>query len=295
MKMRAIKNIIIPALLLTVSACNKKPYMPDNPPTYIELGTAENKYGLDNDGQQVLSTIKIMTYNIHGGVPPLSPGTVDLAAIARVINDANPDIVFLQEVDKNTARNGYNGDQAAELGNLTQRNVAFFSATNIGRGFYGTAILSKYPLGSIQKYLLPKGNSEEEQRVIGMALVDLPGVDSVIATVTHLQHNSDVSRLLQVREVARLVSSNNIPMVFGADLNEKPEVINFFNVFDGALTRTCAGGGCPNTFPSRNATSVIDYLAFRPSDAFSIQSHNVVVETYASDHFPVVSELKRNR
>lgn len=293
--MRAIKNIIIPALLLTATACNKKPYMPGNPPTYIELGTAENKYGLDNDGQQVLPTIKIMTYNIHGGVPPLSPGTVDLAAIAKVINDENPDIVFLQEVDKNTGRNGYNGDQAAELGTLTQRNVTFFSATNVGRGFYGTAILSKYPLGSIQKYLLPKGNSDEEQRVIGMALVDLPGVDSVIATVTHLQHNSDVSRLLQVREVARLVSSNNIPMVFGADLNEKPEVTNFFNVFDAALTRTCVGGGCPNTFPSRNATSVIDYLAFRPSDAFSIQSHKVVVETYASDHFPVVSELKRNR
>ncbi len=295
MKKTSIINIIIPALLVTSVACNKAPYLPKNPPTYIESSTIDNKYGMNNDDQPLLSSIKIMTYNIHGGVPPLSPGVVDLPAIAKVINDSDADIIFLQEVDRNTGRNGFSGDQAQELGNLTERNAAFYSATNVGRGFYGTTILSKYPLSNIEKFLLPKGNSAEEQRAMGIALVDLPGKDSVVAVVTHLQHNSDATRLLQVREVARVVSEISIPLVFGADLNEKPEVTAFFNVFDGALTRTCVGGGCPNTFPSRNATSIIDYLAFRPSAAFTIQSHNVIVETYASDHFPVISELKINR
>lgn len=294
--MRFIKiKLFLPVMALMVqSGCNKSPYMPNKPATFVELITNSNEYGKDNDNLPLMSTIKVMTYNIHAGVAPANPGVVNLEAIARVINAEQPDIVFLQEVDKNTGRNDYSKDMSVELGALTQMNASFFSATNVGSGFYGTAILSKYPLSNIKKQLLPKGNASEEQRVVGMAQVDLPGKDSVVAMVTHLQHNSDASRLLQVREMANVANAINLPLVMGGDLNEKPTATDFFGVFDGVFTRTCTGG-CPNTFPASNATSIIDYLAYKPAAKFSVNNHKAVIETHASDHLPVVSELKINR
>lgn len=292
--MRKCLKLFLPAIALIIHwGCNKDPYMPGNTPTYVELINNVNTYGKDNDNDPGLNSIKIMTYNIHTAVPPTTPGVVNLEAIAKVITDEGPDIVFLQEVDKNTGRNGYIKDQSAELGALTKMNVAYFSAINFMKGFYGVAILSKYPLSQIRKLLLPKGNGDEEQRVMGLAQVDLPGKDSLVALVTHLQHDNEASRLLQVRELVNATSTLTIPLVMGGDLNERPSAANFINILDGGFTRTCTT--CPNTFPASNATAVIDYLAYKPAAAFSVVSHKAIIETFASDHLPVVSELKINR
>jgi endonuclease/exonuclease/phosphatase family metal-dependent hydrolase len=292
---KIIRNSMVMAVLLAAAACNKDPYLPNNPPTYVELVNNADEYGANNDEQPILSRIKLMSYNIHAAVPPSTPGTVNMEAIAAVLKNEQPDIVLLQEVDKNTGRNGYTKDQAAELGKMTEMNVAFFSATNVGQGFYGVAILSKYPMSNIRKQLLPKGNPGEEQRVVGFAQIDLPGKDSLVAMVTHLQHNSAESRLLQVKELASVASGIKLPLVIGGDLNEQPTAAPFFSVFDNTFTRTCATGVCPNTFPAVNATAIIDYLAYRPAGKFSVASHKVVMETFASDHLPLVSELTINR
>ena len=290
---KRLTSLIAAAVLLIHWGCNKDPYMPDTPPAYVELINNVNTYGKDNDNDPALNSIKIMTYNIHAAVPPGSPGTVNIAAIAKVITDEDPDIVFLQEVDKNTGRNGYTKDQSAELGTLTKMNVAYFSAINYMKGFYGVATLSKYPMSQIRKQLLPKGNAAEEQRVLGLAQVDLPGKDSLLALATHLQHDNDATRLLQIKELVNVASSFTIPMVMGGDLNERPSATEFINILDGAFTRTCTT--CPNTFPASNATAVIDYLAYKPAARYSVVNHKTIMETFASDHLPVVSELKINR
>ncbi|WP_207510543.1 endonuclease/exonuclease/phosphatase family protein [Longitalea luteola] len=292
-KHKFLKCFLAALALVIHGGCNKDPYMPGNAPTYIELINNVNTYGKENDNDPVLSSIKVMTYNIHTAEPPAAPGVVNIDAIAKVIRDEAPDIVFLQEVDKNTGRNGYTKDQSAELGALTKMNVAYFSAINYMKGFYGVAILSKFPMSHIRKQLLPKGNAAEEQRVIGLAQVDLPGKDSLLAMVTHLQHDNEASRLLQVRELVNVASSITIPVVMGGDLNERPSATDFINVLDGGFTRTCTS--CPNTFPASNATAVIDYLAYKPAARFSVMNHKAVMETYASDHLPVISELKINR
>lgn len=291
-----IRKIFLPlALCAGILSCNKDPYLPNTEPVYLELGNGDATYGGDNDQEQRLDVIRYMTYNIHAAAPPAVPGTTDLDAIAEVINQANVDVVFLQEVDKNTGRNGYSGDQAAELAAKTQMNFSFFSAIPYQRGFYGVAILSRYPLKGIKKYFLPKEDEAHEQRVLGTAIVDLPGVDSIAVAVTHLQHNSADSRVEQITEVAAILAGTKQPLLLGGDMNEKPETAAFFSVFDGAFTRTCMGMNCPNTFSAQHPTSIIDYLAFRPASAFTINSHQVIAEHNASDHLPVLSELKINR
>jgi len=281
--------------LVTFTACNKDPYLPNSEAKYVELGYGDATYGNDNDAEPLMTGIKYMTYNIHAGAPPANPGTTDLQAIADAINAADPDIVFLQEVDKNTGRNGYNGDQAKDLGELTQMNFTFYSAISYGKGFYGVAILSKYPLKGVKKYLLPKENADEEQRVMGIAMVDLPGKDSIYVAVTHLQHNSATSRVAQITEVGNIADNLQHRLLIGGDMNEKPSATDFFAVFDAHFTRGCSGVNCPNTFSAQNPTSIIDYLAYKPANAFSVKSYAVMPEAKGSDHLPVVSELNINR
>ncbi|WEK35999.1 MAG: endonuclease/exonuclease/phosphatase family protein [Candidatus Pseudobacter hemicellulosilyticus] len=282
------------AAFVLLAACNKDPYMPDGPATRVELVNSDATHGGKNDAQDKLAGIRYMTYNIRHCSPPSAPGTVDVAAIAKVINDSDADIIFLQEVDKNTGRDGYSGDQAQDLATRTSRNVAFFSAISYQKGFYGVAILSKYPLKSIKKYFLTKEQADHEQRVLGTAIVDLPGIDSLVVGVTHLQHNSNGSRVQQVKEVTNILGREETAVLVGGDLNENPSATDFFSVWDATFTRTCTGG-CGNTYSAQSPTSQIDHLAFRPAAAFSVQSHTVISEPYASDHLPVVANLKFNR
>lgn len=287
--------IFVAAVFLLFAACNKEPYMPKEPATFIELPNSDAlSIGAKNDTLPLLSSLRIMTYNIHISNPPSKPGEIDTIAIANAIKKGNPDIVFLQEVDKGTGRNGYSGDMAVTLGKLTGMNAVFYSARAQGRGFYGPAMLSKYPIKSIRKYLLTKESDATEQRVLGTAIIDLPGVDSVLAAVTHLQHNSATNRLQQVRDIATHLGAQKTNIVFGGDLNELETTTEFFNIFDGVLTRTCKGN-CIPTFSAQNPKSVIDYLAYKPVAAFNVTSHNIVEEFYASDHLPVIAELKFNR
>jgi endonuclease/exonuclease/phosphatase family metal-dependent hydrolase len=292
-----IKNLGTKCLLclLIGLACKKNPYMPATDPIRIEFGNGDATYGSNNDSQPLLASLKVMTYNIHILNPPSKPGTTDINAIADVIINANPDVVFLQEVDKNTGRNGYTGDQATDLAKLTKMNVVFYSAIPLNNGFYGTAILSKYPLKTVKKYLLNKEKETDEQRVLGTAIVDLPGTDSLMLAVTHLQHNSATNRIKQVRDLTSILDKEKDRIIIGGDLNEKETATEFFSVFDGSFTRTCKGNSCPLTSSAQSPKYVIDYLAYKPASAFAVKQHTVINEPYASDHFPVLAELNINR
>ena len=59
-------------------------------------------------GMTRAQTLKIMTYNIHHANPPSKEkdSTIDLKAVAAVINAARPDLVALQEIDVNNGRAG---------------------------------------------------------------------------------------------------------------------------------------------------------------------------------------------
>ena len=139
--------------------------------------------------------------------------------------------------------------------------------------------------------MLTKETESTEQRVLGTAVVDLPGIDSLTLAATHLQHNSATNRVQQVKDITRLIGPVKGPVIIGGDLNEMESATEFFNVFDAMFTRTCKGGNCPPTFSAQLPRSVIDYIAYKPSAAFSVQSHTTISEYYASDHLPVIAEL----
>lgn len=236
-------------------------------------------------------TLKVMAYNIHHANPPSKPGLIDVDAIVNVLKRECPDIVALQEVDVNMNRSG-KINQAREIAEKAGYPSFYFAkAIDHDGGNYGVAILSKYPLSDMQTHRLPTELSTNgEPRVLSLATVALPGGKKIKFGSTHLDaQRPDVNRLLQAREINRIAKEVSLPMIIAGDFNatENSEVIK---IIQSKFELTCTN--CAFTIPQINPNRTIDFIAFKPGNAFEVLSHKVIQESYASDHLPVMAEIK---
>lgn len=236
-------------------------------------------------------TLKVMAYNIHHANPPSKPGVIDVDAIVNVLKRENPDIIALQEVDVDVNRSG-KINQAREIAEKSGYPSFYFSkAIDYDGGNYGVAILSKYPLTDMQTHRLPTDASTNgEPRVLSLATVTLPNGKKIKFGSTHLDaQRPAVNRLLQAREINRIAAEISLPVIIAGDFNatENSEVIK---IIQSQFLLTCTN--CAPTIPQVNPTRTIDFIAFKPNNAFQVLSHKVIQESYASDHLPVLAELK---
>ena len=236
------------------------------------------------------TALKVMTYNIHHANPPSEQVKIDVAAIARVINQEKPDLVALQEVDVHTERSGKNLDQAREIARLTGMKSFFMKALDYQGGEYGIAVLSRYPIVDSAGYLLPRDPAiGGEDRAVASITVELPGKKRVIFASTHLDLK-EANRLSQAKALIGHFENSSIPMILGGDFNalaSSPVI----ELFDRHFTRTC-GNDCAPTIPVKNPNRTIDFIMYKPQANFKVLSTRVIDEQYASDHLPVVAEFE---
>lgn len=239
-----------------------------------------------------LSTVKVMSYNIHHANPPSQPGVINLDTIAAIIRGQSPDFVALQEVDVRTKRSGATVDQAAYLSAKTGMYHFFAKGIDYEGGEYGVAILSKYPFVSTEKVLLPgEPGSNAEQRVLAKTKVKLPGGAEVIFANTHLDHKKNSpSRQLQVQEVMRILAAETGPVILAGDLNDTPQSETLAQL-QKRFTNSCTQ--CPFTIPQVSPTRTIDYILFSTGSNWQAVDHQVLNESFASDHLPVIATLKK--
>jgi len=234
-----------------------------------------------------------MTYNIRHASPP-STEEIDIDSIAQVINNQSPDLVAVQEVDVNTKRSG-KINEAELIAKKTGMKYFFAKSINFEGGDYGILILSKYPIQSSKEYKLPtEEGTKGEPRVLATSVVKLPDNREIMFACTHLDvQKNNTSRMMQVGKIIEVLKSVTIPVIIGGDFNDVPssEVIK---KVDTAFTRTCDGKLCGFTVPATLPVKTIDYIAYKPKNAFVVQKHTVIfgkLERYASDHLPIVAEL----
>ena len=239
------------------------------------------------------TSLKIMAYNIHHANPPSKPDIIDIDAILKTIQAQNPDIVALQEIDANTTRSG-KGNQAAVIAEKLGMNVFFGKAINYDGGEYGVAVLSKYPISEEKVHQLPTApGTNGEPRVLATVRIALPDGTFIRFGSTHLDaQKADTNRLLQMEEIANIASEENLPMIVAGDFNAPPNT-EVIDILDKHFARTCTN--CEPTIPVHNPVKAIDFIAFKPKELFSIKSHQVINEIYASDHLPIVAVLKINQ
>lgn len=232
-------------------------------------------------------TLRVMSYNIHHGVG--IDGKLDLERIARLITEAKADLVGLQEVDRGIPRSGKR-DLAAELAKLTGMHAIFERNIVYQGGDYGNAILSRFPIRRSRNthYRMLRAG---EQRGLLQAVVDVGGRELLFLN-THIDFRPDDSeRLLNVDEMRGVIEREKLPVILLGDFNSVP----------GSATHTklksflvdaweVAGRGDGFTIPVKKPSKRIDYIFVSGSTIEPVRME--VLHSIASDHLPVVAELR---
>ncbi len=260
----------------------------------VTLNCKEEYRDIENPGwedQDVTNSITVMSYNVKY-CSPYNSSTPDLDAVAEVIRQAKPDIVFLQELDRNTTRSG-KVDQLAQLSGKTNLPYTYYGkAIDYQGGQSGLGILSRYSLSDPRTFKLPRvelGDTYVSYRILVTAGITVNEKKITIAG-THLELTQE-NRDLQVPEINRILSASNYPTILAGDLNATPDNATMQGFFGYGFKKTCSSG-C-NTISSNAPNREIDYILYRPEVKFKVVSHDVI-PSLASDHLPVVSVLELN-
>ncbi len=204
---------------------------------------------------------------------------------ADVIRRAEPDLVALQEIDERVPRSG-SIDQAAELGKLTGMHHAFGSFFDYSGGRYGMAILTRQPLANVANHRLPDG--AEPRTALAVTVKPLDDGPELVFVGVHFYH-TEPQRLAQAEALLEALRDETRPVIIAGDFNSFPD--------SPVLKRFAADWNIPGkqgnrfTFPSDRPSIEIDYILFRPADAFVPGTIHVLGEPVVSDHCPLLLDL----
>ncbi len=256
-------------------------------------------------------TLRVVTYNIHHGVgndscaeapAPLEGADcgLNLQRVAELIATHRPDVVALQEVDRNWLRSA-GSDQPAVFAHLLGMFACYGANLNLPADLpgernreYGNLILSRLPIYGCRNLPLPKASPDAEQRGLLLARIQLDGQTIQIAN-THLHIRAE-DRMLQTKAIADTLRAVEYPIVLMGDLNARPgdpELAYVLSTLRDAWQLAGEGAGATSpatpTAPPRNR---IDYILHSPSLLVeSITVDTTATATMASDHYPVAATL----
>ncbi|MBV9924906.1 MAG: endonuclease/exonuclease/phosphatase family protein [Acidobacteria bacterium] len=227
--------------------------------------------------------LRVMSYNIHVGIG--MDKKLDLARIAEVIKRSRADIVGLQEVDRGVERTG-RVDEIKELARLTGMDYAFAHNLDYQGGQYGVAVLSRFPILSIdhRRYA---NRRERERRGFIRVEVEVEGRRLNFVT-THLDYQFADGREFETGQLLDALADVRGPLLVVGDFNEEPGG-GAYNMmlksgFNDAWPFDTASG---HTYPADKPAKRIDYVFHRNLGGV-VHTAPTVPDTLASDHRPLV-------
>jgi endonuclease/exonuclease/phosphatase family metal-dependent hydrolase len=230
--------------------------------------------------------LRILSYNLHGGEG--LDGKIDLPRLAKVISGAKPDLVALQEVDRNTWRSG-RIDQPAEFAKLTGMQVAYGPAMDYDDGEFGNAILSRWPIQSSVRHALPSP-AGREPRSAAEVVVRPDGGAPLRFLSAHFDHQIEDVRVGHAKAVLAATDGGE-PAILAGDFNATPGSPTLKTLLTAWSDATAVPGML--TFPSNPGRIKIDYVLHRPAGVFKVVEARTLNEPVASDHCPVLVVLER--
>ena len=200
--------------------------------------------------------IKIMTWNIRFGAGDLpwfgdSCGDrviisakdveMNLARIAEKINEIEPDILIVNEIDIESKRTAYI-NQVKYLLNHTYFNYAayasawksqFIPSDGLGRMEKGNAIFSHWKIKDIKRIKLPLRGDQDDlttyfylRKNVLKARIDFPGLDNLYILATHLSafstDDTKQKQVIRFMEVMKEINSSGDYIIAGGDFNLLP-------------------------------------------------------------------------
>lgn len=108
---------------------------------------------------------------------------------------------------------------------------------------------------------------------------------------THLEHAKAPVRLCQAQKLnPALAAKNTLPTILAGDFNDVPDS-PAIKVLQPHWTDATSGQPDP-TWPADQPRLKIDYVFFRPVDGWRVVEKQVINESLASDHRPLLVVLE---
>lgn len=228
---------------------------------------------------------RVVTYNIRHGRG--NDDKVQLDRTASVLQQLQPDVIGLQEVDWLVKRSG-KVNQPSELGKRLGMHAAFGSFMDYQGGRYGLAVLSKYPIQRVEEVTLPLGN---EPRVALMVEIRLPNAQSLLVVNVHFDWvDDDKFRYAQASALVERLKQEKRPYILLGDFNATPKT-RTIDLLKSLATEIAKPAEQPFTFHAQKPQQEIDYIFASPATRWKAQSSRVIPEAMASDHRPYLAEL----
>jgi endonuclease/exonuclease/phosphatase family metal-dependent hydrolase len=252
-----------------------------------------------------VAKIRVMTYNVHScrGLD----ARVLPERIARVIEQYNPDLIALQELDVNR-RWSKRIDQPLMIAQHLRMQCHFQPVIAVAGGHYGIAVLSRYPFKIKKSVDLPshprsmpgkefpflKYFFEPRHAIWTSVTIDKREIYFVN---THLSLRAK-ERLLQVKSLLGQewlnMDSHKIPTIFCGDFNEGPRSKGhqlLRTSFDEVKSHMDKKGSKKTLFSALPILEV-DHIFFNGNlRVESVSIPSTPLTRIASDHLPVIADL----
>ena len=242
----------------------------------------------------IIDTLRVFTYNIRHGRG--LDDQIDLRRIADVIREKDPHLVTLQEVDVGVERSCRFDIMQILSGYLDMEPIFNENIPHQG-GSYGNGILSALPVLSERNlhFIQPEGG---EQRGLLTAEVEFHEVRIVLMS-THLDNRREENRKVSVEQIIETKRAyRGAPIIATGDFNAipgSPTHIRMKEYFDDVWEKVGEGDGY--TFHAANPTRIIDFFFYTNN---LVEDGNArlrvvkmeVIESDASDHFPIYAEFE---
>lgn len=238
--------------------------------------------------------IRVLSYNIHKGI-----GGRDrlyrLERIIRVIQAEAPDIVCLQEVDRNVPRSAHD-DQPQLLAELLEREHQLYQLNvHLKEGGYGNLVLSRFPLRQAHQVSLTWRNHVRAKKPRGaqITVVDTPHGPLHLVNwhlgLAEYEREWQANHLLQHRLFREAA---DLPTLIIGDFNDWRNCLPGGSLGHHGFEQATAPISQFRSFPAYLPVGSLDKAFYRGK--LRVRQAAVVrsaVARLASDHLPLVVEL----
>lgn len=228
--------------------------------------------------------MKILTYNIHGALG--TDGRRDYRRISRLLEAHDIDIVLIQEMDTRPKKECA-GAEIAWLAGGHFPFVAEGPTISTSLGWYGNAVLSRYPLHRTR--IIDISHVGREPRNILETFAQTP--DGQLHILNTHKGLKAVERGYQLRRLSEILEmKSEVPLIVGGDLNEWHSTSAALRKLEEYVTPIKGSA----TFPTRFPLFSLDRLWCRPAGLLIEARVLKTKETRVfSDHYPLLAELDR--
>ncbi|MEW6282103.1 MAG: endonuclease/exonuclease/phosphatase family protein [Candidatus Eremiobacterota bacterium] len=232
--------------------------------------------------------MRVVTYNVHSCVGVDRKHSPE--RVADVLAGLRPDVVALQEVDLG-GRRSRGRDQAAEIAVRLGMDLHFQPSRTIRGGFYGNAVMSKYPVRLMRAGLF-RPLPALERRGAMWVLIDTPlGPVHLVNTHLGLLRRERLGQLRELMGEGWLGHAElSGPILLAGDFNSTPRSPEYRRLTSRLADAT--GATAVRTYPGRAPLWQLDHLfgcaRLRPT---AVEVPRCALARTASDHLPLLVEF----